>query len=101
MSRKRGHINYSRVLSWLRASLAHVHENGRVVGFLLEKVEGRSASIQDFKRLRDSAGKFHELRRLYGDANRYNFLVTEDGVKLIDFENFQDSAGLEALGKEL
>ncbi|KAH6700450.1 alpha-galactosidase A [Verticillium dahliae] len=27
--------------------LAHIHENGRIMGFLLEKLEGRHASIQD------------------------------------------------------
>jgi hypothetical protein len=27
--------------------LGHIHENGRIMGFLLEKVEGRAASIQD------------------------------------------------------
>ncbi|KAF8248813.1 hypothetical protein K440DRAFT_623853 [Wilcoxina mikolae CBS 423.85] len=29
------------------AFLGHITENGRIMGFLLEKVEGRSAGIED------------------------------------------------------
>ncbi|KAF5234123.1 hypothetical protein FAUST_7774 [Fusarium austroamericanum] len=57
--------------------LGHIHENGRVMGFLLEKLEGRSASIQDLDACETALGKLHELGLLHGDANRYNFLFTE------------------------
>ncbi|KAI1399712.1 alpha-galactosidase A [Hypoxylon fuscum] len=81
--------------------LAHVHENGRIMGFLLEKIEGRPASVQDLSACETALGKLHELGLVHGDVNRYNFLVTEEGVKLIDFERLQENASPEAMGKEL
>ncbi|KAI2602742.1 alpha-galactosidase A [Hypoxylon sp. NC1633] len=81
--------------------LAHVHENGRIVGFLLERIEGRSASFQDLSVCETALGKLHELGLLHGDVNRYNFLVTEEGVKLLDFERLQENASPESMSKEL
>ncbi|KAG6312574.1 hypothetical protein E4U22_001730 [Claviceps purpurea] len=81
--------------------LGHIHENGRIMGFLLEKIEGRSASIQDLSECEAALGKLHELGFLHGDVNRYNFLVTDDGVKLIDFERLQKGADPESISKEL
>ncbi|PYI11281.1 hypothetical protein BO78DRAFT_393246 [Aspergillus sclerotiicarbonarius CBS 121057] len=81
--------------------LGHVHENGRIVGFLMEKIEGRPASIQDLDICEAALGKLHQLGFLHGDANRYNFLVTEEGVKLLDFESSQENANPESMRKEL
>jgi tRNA A-37 threonylcarbamoyl transferase component Bud32 len=80
--------------------LGHIHENGRIMGFLLEKIEGRPASIQDLDICEAALGKLHELGFLHGDANRYNFLV-EGGVKLLDFECLQGNASRESMHKEL
>ncbi|KAK2005358.1 alpha-galactosidase A [Colletotrichum eremochloae] len=81
--------------------LAHVHENGRIVGFLLEKIEGRSASFQDLNICETALGKLHKLRLVHGDVNRFNFVVMEEGVKLIDFERFQENASSESIHEEL
>jgi len=81
--------------------LAHLHENGRIMGFLLEKLEGRSASIQDLDVCETALGKLHELGLVHGDVNRYNFLVTEEGAKLIDFEHLQEDASPESMRREL
>jgi RIO-like serine/threonine protein kinase len=81
--------------------LAHVHENGRIVGFLLEKIERRSASLQDLSVCEAALGKLHELGLVHGDVNRYNFLVTEEGVKLLDFERLQENASPELMRREL
>lgn len=81
--------------------LGHIHENGRIMGFLLEKIEGHPASIQDLGNCETSLEKLHELGFLHGDVNRYNFLVTEDGVKLLDFERLQENASPESMHKEL
>lgn len=81
--------------------LGHVHENGRIMGFILEKLEGRSASISDLSSCEGALGSLHGLGLLHGDVNRYNFLVTEEGVKLLDFENTQENASAEAMSKEL
>ncbi|KAI1502184.1 alpha-galactosidase A [Biscogniauxia marginata] len=68
--------------------LAHVHENGRIVGVLLEKIEGR-------------CGKLHNLGLVHGDVNRYNFFVAEGGMKLLDFERLWRNASPKSLSKEL
>ena len=71
------------------------------MGSLLEKIKGRAASIQDLSMCETALEKLHELGLLHGDANRYNFLVTEEGVKLLDFEHLQENASPEAMHKEL
>jgi predicted Ser/Thr protein kinase len=81
--------------------LGHIHENGRIMGFLLEKIEGRSASFQDLSICETALGKFHELGLVHGDVNRYNFLITEEGVKLLDFECLLENASPESMRKEL
>lgn len=81
--------------------LGHIHENRRIMGFILEKIEGRPASIRDLGICETALEKLHELGFLHGDANRYNFLVTEEGVKLLDFERLQENASPESMQKEL
>ncbi|KAK3683744.1 hypothetical protein B0T22DRAFT_443753 [Podospora appendiculata] len=72
--------------------LGHIHEHGRVIGFLLEKVEDvRRAGPGDLLRCQDALRVFHRLTGVaHGDMNRHNFLVAsdngEDRVWLIDFE---------------
>ncbi|KAL1870721.1 hypothetical protein Daus18300_005041 [Diaporthe australafricana] len=81
--------------------LAHMHENGRIMGILLEKIEGRFASLQDLSVCETALVKFHKLGLVHGDVNRYNFLITEEGVKILDFECFQENASPESMAKEL
>ncbi|KAJ9255178.1 hypothetical protein DTO195F2_6394 [Paecilomyces variotii] len=81
--------------------LGHVHENGRIMGFLLEKIEGHPASFQDLGICETALRKLHELGLLHGDVNRYNFLITKEGVKLLDFECFRENASPESMFKEL
>lgn len=67
--------------------LGHLHEGGRVMGFLLEKVQGRNhASIEDLHDCECALKRFHALGLIHGDVNRYNFLVGKNSVQLIDFE---------------
>ncbi|KAF5586419.1 cyclin f-box [Fusarium pseudocircinatum] len=81
--------------------LGHIHENGRLVGLLIEKIEGRPASLLDLSICETALGKLHELGHAHGDVNRYNFLVTEEGVKLLDFECFVENASPESMRMEL
>lgn len=81
--------------------LGHVHENGRIMGFLLEKIEGRPASFQDLGTCETALRKLHELGLIHGDVNRYNFLITKEEVKLLDFECLRDNASPESMVKEL
>lgn len=81
--------------------LGHVHENGRIIGFILEKLEGRPASFSDLSSCEAAVRNLHRLGLLHGDVNRYNFLITEEGVKLLDFECALENASPESMRKEL
>jgi hypothetical protein len=63
--------------------LGHIHEYGRIVGFLLEKIEGHPASIQDLGICETALEKLHKLGLLHGDANRYNFLSRKRGSNFL------------------
>ncbi|KAL3593425.1 hypothetical protein FPOAC2_07721 [Fusarium poae] len=57
--------------------LGHITENGRIIGFLLEKMEGRPAGWKDLDACRDALGKLHRLKLLHGAIWQRNFLLTE------------------------
>lgn len=82
--------------------LGHIHENGRVIGFLLEKVDGRPAGIQDLTICTSALKLLHQHGILHGDCNPHNFLVTEDSkVILIDLANSKRNASKAELATEL
>ncbi|PWY65769.1 alpha-galactosidase A [Aspergillus eucalypticola CBS 122712] len=90
--------------------LGHVHEHGRVIRIILERVEGREAGIEDLVGCQAVLKRLHDLGFVHGDVNRYNFVVRGDGtVSLIDFESsWQDKAAtalmraeMESLGEQL
>lgn len=58
--------------------LGHVSEHGRIIGFLLEKLEGRSAGIDDREACEEILHSLHDMGVLHGDINRYNFLVNDE-----------------------
>ncbi|KAJ5808594.1 hypothetical protein N7474_009863 [Penicillium riverlandense] len=66
--------------------IGHVHEHGRVIGFMLEKLEGREANIKDLSSCRSALQRLHDIGILHGDVNRYNFIIQNDTARLIDFE---------------
>lgn len=68
--------------------LGHIHEEGRVMGILLEKVaDGRPAAPADLGRCMAALSRFHALGYLHGDCNKYNFIIRpDDTIVLIDFE---------------
>ena len=82
--------------------LGHIREGDRVIGFLLEKLEGkRHADISDLHECETALHRLHNLGLLHGDVNRHNFLVNHDGIKLIDFERFQENATEASKGLEM
>ncbi|KAF2725447.1 alpha-galactosidase A [Polychaeton citri CBS 116435] len=89
------------VTDWLLASPHMSMENERIIGFLLEKIEGRSASIENLSVCEVALDKLHGLGLTHGDVNRYNFLIAKEGVKLLDFERFQEEASPESMSKEM
>ncbi|RAK88819.1 alpha-galactosidase A [Aspergillus costaricaensis CBS 115574] len=90
--------------------LGHVHEHGRVIGFILEKIEGREAGIEDLVGCQAVLKRLHGIGIVHGDVNRYNFVVRGDNtVRLIDFESSWLDKGaiavmraeMESLGEQL
>ncbi|KAK3945102.1 hypothetical protein QBC46DRAFT_372769 [Diplogelasinospora grovesii] len=87
--------------------LGHLTENGRVMGFLVEKLKGRFASIDDLPRCEEALQRLHSFGLVHGDINRYNFVVSSDCVRLLDLEHaseYEEELGrleLEALPSEL
>lgn len=90
--------------------LGHVHDHGRVIGLILEKIEGREAGIEDFVGCQAALKRLHDIGIVHGDVNRYNFVVRGDGtVRLIDFESSWLEKGataimraeMESLGEQL
>ncbi|KAL2209855.1 hypothetical protein CC79DRAFT_1365272 [Sarocladium strictum] len=81
--------------------LGHIHEEGRVIGMLLEKLEGSFASIEDLANCEHTLGRLHSLGILHGDVNRHNFIVSKDGVKLIDFETCKETHDTTLLEAEM
>lgn len=74
--------------------LGHIHEAGRVIGFLLEKIpEGRNAEPADLEICEAALRRFHMLGFIHGDSNKYNFIIRPDGqVVLIDFDKAKTCA---------
>ena len=89
--------------------LAHLTENNRIIGLLLEKVEGTFASIEHLRACEASLRRFHAMGLVHGDVNRYNFIVDRSNghVKMVDFEHakaFDETAAkleIESLTTEL
>lgn len=83
------------------AFLGHLTEHGRIIGFLIEKIEGRCASIGDLEACQTAVQRLHSLNIVHGDLNRHNFIVSSAGVTLIDFENATLNGSKEAMEKEI
>ncbi|KAG4413853.1 hypothetical protein IFR04_012997 [Cadophora malorum] len=81
--------------------LGYLTEDGRVIGFLIESVEGRHATVSDLDACKAIVRELHGLGILHGDLNKHNFLISERGVVMIDFETAKKSKDGEAMEKEL
>lgn len=76
-------------------------ENGRVIGFLLEKVDGEFASTDDLPECEEALRRLHGMGLIHGDVNLYNFIVdrsshnnssNNDGhvVRMVEFDHAED-----------
>ncbi|OTA78342.1 hypothetical protein M434DRAFT_402234 [Hypoxylon sp. CO27-5] len=90
--------------------LGHLTENSRIMGFLLQKVDGEPACIDDLVNCEALLRRLHSLGLIHGDVNRHNFLVdrASGGItRLIDFEHAEEfdkrsaEAELQSLPAEL
>lgn len=66
--------------------LDHVTEEGRVIGFVMEYVEGATATREDADVCRAALTKLHSLGIKHGDVKKGNFVITGDKATMIDFE---------------
>ncbi|KAB8254064.1 hypothetical protein BDV32DRAFT_143210 [Aspergillus pseudonomiae] len=59
----------------------------RVVGFLIESITGKPPGVQNLRDYTETVRLLHAYGIVHGDLNKYNFLITEHGAKVFDFEN--------------
>ncbi|KAH0529373.1 hypothetical protein TsFJ059_004127 [Trichoderma semiorbis] len=70
--------------------IAHLTEAGRVFGFVMEYIDGaRFADIGDLAACQEILSQLHSLGIKHGDINKYNFLIREGKVILVEFEASQ------------
>ena len=56
--------------------LGHLTEEGRVIGFLIERVfDCRHATPEDLSLCQHTLAKLHKLGIKHGDTNKHNFLI--------------------------
>lgn len=68
--------------------LGHLTEDGRVTGFLMERITGaRHANLDDLAACQKSLRQLHQLGVHHGDTNRFNFLIRGANATLIDFDS--------------
>ncbi|KAL3477737.1 kinase-like domain-containing protein [Aspergillus californicus] len=67
--------------------LVYEETKNRTIGFLMEEIRGRPAGIEDLQDCMETARQLHAYGFIHGDLNRYNFLITDHGTRLIDFES--------------
>lgn len=97
-------------------SLAHVTESRgegeseRTIGFLLEKIPGRHAGVEDLDGCRDVLGRLHARGIVHGDVNRFNLVVQDDEegmegkgkiMKMVDFESARKCESEEEMRVEM
>ncbi|KAI7496556.1 hypothetical protein KC357_g390 [Hortaea werneckii] len=58
----------------------------RVIGFAMEYLEGPHAGPEDLSDCRNILTLVHRFGYILGDLNRYNWIRTDDGMKVFDFE---------------
>lgn len=83
----------TKVYSWIHGKgigpqfLGHVTEGGRVIGFLVEHIEGATATFEDLDACRTALGQLNSIGIKHGDINKHSFLVKDGKATIIDFES--------------
>ncbi|EQL02324.1 hypothetical protein G6O67_003425 [Ophiocordyceps sinensis] len=62
------------------------HCPDRIVGILLEKLNGRWAQSEDLEECDNALQRLHQ-HVLHGDLNKHNIIITSEGPKFIDLES--------------
>lgn len=68
--------------------MGYVYEEtrDRVVGFLIEALEGRHPSAKDYEICQSGMFELHKRGVVHGDLNKYNILIDEGKAQFVDFE---------------
>ncbi|RKU49319.1 hypothetical protein DL546_009839 [Coniochaeta pulveracea] len=68
--------------------IAYVSEPSpdRVIGFLVQRIDGRNAELNDLEPCRQALDQLH-CHLIHGDPCKYNIFITPEGPKFIDFED--------------
>ncbi|KAI0868672.1 hypothetical protein GGS24DRAFT_513036 [Hypoxylon argillaceum] len=81
--------------------LGHLTEAGRVIGFILENINGaQTAGPEDLNACQATLARLHSLGIKHGDINKHNFLVRDGKAVLVDFETARKSDDREELEEE-
>lgn len=100
------YIAETQVYSWIDGYnigpefLGYLTEDGRVIGFLIEYIDGHHATSSDLPACKAIVRELHGLSIVHGDSNKHNFLISKKGAVLIDFETATRSDNGEAMEKE-
>ncbi|CAH0044963.1 unnamed protein product [Clonostachys solani] len=82
--------------------LGHIAEFGRVIGFLISRIDPcRHANLQDLPLCSSILQKLHDLGIKHGDTNKHNFLISGKEVVLIDFDSAKRTQDTDELSKEM
>lgn len=82
--------------------LGHVTEEGRIIGFIMSRVEdGHHATPDDFDACHLALSELHSLGIKHGDINKHNFLVHGGKAILIDFDFASRNASRDELDDEM
>ncbi|EEP78297.1 predicted protein [Uncinocarpus reesii 1704] len=101
--------NETTAYEWIQGSgvgpefLGHITEEGRVIGFLIERIDySHRVGPGDLTACQNALAKLHSLGIMHGDVNRYNFLILAGGetATLIDFETARKCDDEDLLRKE-
>ncbi|CZT18448.1 uncharacterized protein RCC_04293 [Ramularia collo-cygni] len=79
------HALRSRDVAPTMVALVYEGTPDRIIGILLEMVEGTCASSSDLDVCREKLAELHKTAR-HGDLNRWNIIIGPNGPRFIDFE---------------
>lgn len=79
-------LSQSTLVPTLLGYVSESRDQNRIIGVLLEKVDGRHARPDDLEVCKQALSKLHD-HLIHGDTCRYNIIVTSEGVKFIDLED--------------
>ncbi|VUC33736.1 unnamed protein product [Clonostachys rosea] len=72
----------SKLLAYISESLCA----DRIIGFLVEKVNGRRAELEDLESCENALDQLH-ASLVHGDLCKYNIFITDEGPNFIDLED--------------